>query len=415
MRSLSHLFDGIHAHSKIANFQLVDVSDPLLSTLIRSTKGVLGACSSDPNEGWYAHDYLEQIRQILRRKWLGALEAMPVSNEDCADLLNVSLSAKSRLGAAGSAQSAPAKVASAAMRAKAEGRLTRTEKDKILSSTGARRKGKGKGKARAASGTESDASETPSGSGSGAGSGVDGDDGEAQAGEAEQTMRDDDVDEYEDAARDSDGRAGGSDVPSSRGGSGSPAPRGRSASGSTAPVGGVAPVAKAPWELPRKKRTKAKAAETEADLVRPPLPSSRSLSPPCLSLRPLLFSRLAPSSARSLADGLSYCLPAACAPQPADEEEELALAGPVEYAGAGAGRPPLSSRSSLLAVCISQDEQSCRLCERAVHDALERGERIRKAAHAVRRATDVGVDESPGKTRRAKRGSSNRQSLARRA
>ncbi|GAA5834129.1 hypothetical protein JCM9279_004225 [Rhodotorula babjevae] len=268
--NLSHIFDGVNAHSKIANFQLVDVSDPLLSSLIRSTKGVLGACSSDPSEGWYAHDYLEQIRQILRRKWLGALEATPVSDDDCADLLDVDLSAKSRLaGAAGAAKSAPTKVASAAMRAKAEGRLTRAEKDKVMGKTGARGKGKGKGKgrARAASGTESDASETPSGSGSGAGSGFDGDDGEGEAeeGEAEQAMRVDEEDE--EAARGSEGQAGGSGAGSGRGESGSPAPRGRSASGSAAPTGGVVPVAKAPWELPRKKRTKAKAAETEADLL----------------------------------------------------------------------------------------------------------------------------------------------------
>ncbi|GAA5915942.1 hypothetical protein JCM8208_003672 [Rhodotorula glutinis] len=258
---LAHLFDGVHVHSKIANFQLVDVSDPLLSSLIHSTKGVLGACSADSSEGWFAHDYLEQIRQILRRKWLGALDGTPVSDDDCADLLALALSNESKLSAEGPVRSAPARVAGAAMRAKAEGRLTRGEKDKRKGSAATRGKGKGKGRSRAASGTESDASETPSGSGPG--SGVDGEDGEGEGlgDDVEQVMRDDGDEE--------DGRdeAGGSDAASSGAESTSQAPRARGTSGSAAPSGSGAPAAKAPWELPRRKRTKAKAAETEADLL----------------------------------------------------------------------------------------------------------------------------------------------------
>ncbi|KPV78418.1 uncharacterized protein RHOBADRAFT_50887 [Rhodotorula graminis WP1] len=259
---LAHMFDGIHAHSKIANFQLVDVSDPLLSSLIHSTKGVLGACSSDPSEGWFAHDYLEQIRQILRRKWLGALEATPVSDADCADLLALVLSSESRLNADGPVRSAPARVAEAAMRAKAEGRLTRAERATRKGSAASRAKGKGKGRSRVASGTESDASETPSGSGTDAGSGVDGGngEGEGQDDEASRAMRDDHDDDDGDEAV-------GSGAASSGAESGSQARRGRGTSGSAAPSGSGAPVAKAPWELPRKKRTKAKAAESEADLL----------------------------------------------------------------------------------------------------------------------------------------------------
>lgn len=96
--SLSHEFDGEHVYGKIGHFQLCDISDPLLKSLIDSPDGVLSACSSDPNEGWYAYDYLEQIRQILRRKWQGLLNGVRVSTAECEDLLAWELSKQSRAG-----------------------------------------------------------------------------------------------------------------------------------------------------------------------------------------------------------------------------------------------------------------------------------------------------------------------------
>lgn len=85
-------------YGKIGHFQLCDISDPLLKSLIDSPDGVLSACSSDPNEGWYAYDYLEQIRQILRRKWQGLLNGVKVSTAECEDLLAWELSKQSRAG-----------------------------------------------------------------------------------------------------------------------------------------------------------------------------------------------------------------------------------------------------------------------------------------------------------------------------
>ncbi|GAA5980234.1 hypothetical protein JCM10908_001582 [Rhodotorula pacifica] len=98
--NLSHEFDGEHVYGKIGHFQLCDISDPLLKSLIDSPDGVLPACSSDPNEGWYAYDYLEQIRQILKRKWHGLLNGLQVSSADCEDLLGWQLSNTSRAGQA---------------------------------------------------------------------------------------------------------------------------------------------------------------------------------------------------------------------------------------------------------------------------------------------------------------------------
>ncbi|TNY18978.1 RNA polymerase III transcription factor IIIC subunit-domain-containing protein [Rhodotorula diobovata] len=221
--NLSHVFDGVHTHSKVANFQLIDITDPLVSSLIHSPTGVLPACSPDANEGWYAHDYLDQIRQVLRRKWLGALEGVPVADDECEDLLGVELSAESRValgreGHRAATAAAAAAAAGAAARARAAG--------------------------------------TPSGaSGSGAGTGADDDDDAEE--EDEQSER------AGDSGAESGSGSGSASGSASASGLRAPVRRGSSAPRGRAP----ADAAKAPWEQPRKKRTRAKAAETEADLL----------------------------------------------------------------------------------------------------------------------------------------------------
>lgn len=83
---LSHIFDGRDVHSKVGNFQLCDVSDPLSKKLIESTDGVLPACS-DESEGWYDPDYFEQFRQVVRRKFIGIHSGIMVTDADCEDLI----------------------------------------------------------------------------------------------------------------------------------------------------------------------------------------------------------------------------------------------------------------------------------------------------------------------------------------
>lgn len=270
--SLSHVFDGVHTHSKVANFQLIDITDPLVSSLIHSPTGVLPACSPDANEGWYAHDYLDQIRQVLRRKWLGALEGVPVADDECEDLLGVELSAESRValgreGHRAATAAAAAAAAGAAARARAAGVPQRRkskgkgkEKERETGPAAAKRgKGRGKGRARQDDGTESEASETPSGaSGSGAGTGADDDDDAEE--EDEQSER------AGDSGAESGSGSGSASGSASASGLRAPVRRGSSAPRGRAP----ADAAKAPWEQPRKKRTRAKAAETEADLVSRP-------------------------------------------------------------------------------------------------------------------------------------------------
>lgn len=113
----SHIFDGVTVNSKIGNFQLCDVTDPLLRAHIDNVQACTATLESvdadgtqhwtwtrpedDANDtdqgqnqtgssctrdnGWWHPAYLEQIRQILRRKFFGLLEGY--TDIDCQDLL----------------------------------------------------------------------------------------------------------------------------------------------------------------------------------------------------------------------------------------------------------------------------------------------------------------------------------------
>ncbi|GAA5913969.1 hypothetical protein JCM6882_002583 [Rhodosporidiobolus microsporus] len=230
----SHEFDGQTIHSKIGNFQLCDISDPLLRSLIDSDEGVLPVCSPDINEGWYAFDYFDQIRQVVRRKWQGLLGGLQVTDEDCADLLRWEKSAESRAGQVKTQRTAgppPTPAASGA------------EKEK-----GGKGKGKGsaakKGKGRARS-------DSGSGSASGSGSGMD---------------EDEEEEEPEPEPEPEEGDEGsGSDAASSRGPSSSSAtPVGKAGKGTKKKP---PKSTRAPWEAPRMKRNKAKQPETESQVL----------------------------------------------------------------------------------------------------------------------------------------------------
>ncbi|KAK4057581.1 tau 95 subunit of transcription factor TFIIIC [Microbotryomycetes sp. JL221] len=118
--SLSHVFDGKVAHSKVGNFQLCDITDPLCSRLIHDTKGVyrLGITSTNDHsiqsqphsssnhstttttttttssligptkdDGWWHPLFLNQIRQIVRLKFNSSVQGLIVNDFDCQHLL----------------------------------------------------------------------------------------------------------------------------------------------------------------------------------------------------------------------------------------------------------------------------------------------------------------------------------------
>ncbi|SGY33971.1 BQ5605_C002g01574 [Microbotryum silenes-dioicae] len=82
----SHTFDGQNLYSPIANFQLIDISDPLLVELIHSPEAIAETCSADL-EGWYKRPYFEQMRLVLKRKFAGLVNGIIVGSEQCRDLL----------------------------------------------------------------------------------------------------------------------------------------------------------------------------------------------------------------------------------------------------------------------------------------------------------------------------------------
>ncbi|KNZ57118.1 uncharacterized protein VP01_2237g5 [Puccinia sorghi] len=84
-------FDGLELHQSVGTYQLCDISDPLLVSLINSTKGVLPKC--DVRTGWYTSNAIEQIRSILRRKFHALLdEQRLVKDIECVDLLEIDVS-----------------------------------------------------------------------------------------------------------------------------------------------------------------------------------------------------------------------------------------------------------------------------------------------------------------------------------
>lgn len=82
----SHLFDGESLHTTRGNFQLIDITDRLCKKLIYSKVGVRKTCSATGN-GWYDLDFYEQIRSVVKRKFVGLIDGERVSDGDCEDLL----------------------------------------------------------------------------------------------------------------------------------------------------------------------------------------------------------------------------------------------------------------------------------------------------------------------------------------
>lgn len=82
----THLFDGQTIHSTVGNYQLCDISDPLIKNLIHAPEAALETCSARL-EGWFEPESMEQIRNVLRRKFIGLCQGREVTDQDCADLL----------------------------------------------------------------------------------------------------------------------------------------------------------------------------------------------------------------------------------------------------------------------------------------------------------------------------------------
>lgn len=84
---LGHTFDGKTVHGMIGNFQLCDISDPSLYKLIHAPEAVHEVCSADSKEGWYKPGFLDQIRAVLKLRFMAVHGGHEVTEADYQDLL----------------------------------------------------------------------------------------------------------------------------------------------------------------------------------------------------------------------------------------------------------------------------------------------------------------------------------------
>jgi general transcription factor 3C polypeptide 5 (transcription factor C subunit 1) len=103
MHTRSHIFDGKTQSSEIASFQLCDIQDPMLVSMIESETELRDTCNVSRNcrairlttkifaqerDGWYQSAHLEGIKAILRHKFFSLLEGRVPTDEECTKLLS---------------------------------------------------------------------------------------------------------------------------------------------------------------------------------------------------------------------------------------------------------------------------------------------------------------------------------------
>ncbi|KAJ8523431.1 hypothetical protein ONZ45_g22 [Pleurotus djamor] len=84
-RKTSHIFDGVSLAKETAAFQLCDIVDPMLKTMIQGGDDLRDVC--DERDGWYSSHALERIKSVLRYKFFSLLDGYPVTDEECLSLL----------------------------------------------------------------------------------------------------------------------------------------------------------------------------------------------------------------------------------------------------------------------------------------------------------------------------------------
>ncbi|KAF8605517.1 hypothetical protein BDV93DRAFT_439107 [Ceratobasidium sp. AG-I] len=88
----SHIFDGETLHSGAASFQLCDITDSLLVSMIHDEEAIRQ--EPDVSDGWYTAKEFGFIKAVVRRKHFNLLQGKVISDKDCADLFVLSSSNK---------------------------------------------------------------------------------------------------------------------------------------------------------------------------------------------------------------------------------------------------------------------------------------------------------------------------------
>lgn len=81
----SHIFDGKMITKETAAFQLCDIYDPMLKTMIEDPEGLRDICHE--RDGWYTSHAFERIKTVLRHKFFSLLDGRVATDEECQVLL----------------------------------------------------------------------------------------------------------------------------------------------------------------------------------------------------------------------------------------------------------------------------------------------------------------------------------------
>ncbi|CAG8544001.1 680_t:CDS:10, partial [Ambispora leptoticha] len=80
-----HLFDGKTKPRDVAVYQMCDIEDPLLKSLIESPDGVEEICHK--SYGFYKRSHVEKMRKVLRRKVAALENGVTLADDEFKDLL----------------------------------------------------------------------------------------------------------------------------------------------------------------------------------------------------------------------------------------------------------------------------------------------------------------------------------------
>ncbi|CAG8472926.1 1741_t:CDS:2 [Racocetra fulgida] len=81
----THIFDGKTAERDIAIFQLCDITDSLMRSLIDSPDSVQDTCTVN---GHYKRSVVQKMRKIMRKKFKALLEGTVIDDKEFEDLLH---------------------------------------------------------------------------------------------------------------------------------------------------------------------------------------------------------------------------------------------------------------------------------------------------------------------------------------
>ncbi|KAF5363359.1 hypothetical protein D9756_000874 [Leucocoprinus leucothites] len=81
----SHIFDGQTITKETAAFQLCDIYDPMLKTMIEDPEGLRDVCHE--KEGWYSGHAFDRIKVVLRHKFFSLLDGRIATDEECQAIL----------------------------------------------------------------------------------------------------------------------------------------------------------------------------------------------------------------------------------------------------------------------------------------------------------------------------------------